>query len=1056
MKKIMSLLLAAAAVFQAAAVMAENETDSILRYQTLYSWDLSNESQVSEDPEARDIPVLSGSAEYNAEAENVRLNAADGAGLSLSLTDPVTAETAENDIELEFDAYFGKYPDQYFSYSITDSSGAELVDLSFTPYNSSKATVDGHLKIDGVPVIAADGDKSVNQQIVDCISAVNADGITAEPTHFRNEIDIVNGTVTVYITSGTKSGSFTGSFEPGDYSNVSGFSAAVTKSSTARYTYIDGLKISQYRYVIPPDDSELVHYITAEAEGDETIVDTSKMVYGEHIRSFLVTTARDGKTVRQYTADVQDSIRVNTEGADAVEVAPVYTYTDMEEAQFNTTEGVTLENINALGAVADGRYDITIQKTDSTLTDIYINGGMAVNNAEQPGRGRSNPRGALCELKDIRIEGGEINISTMRTEYNGTTYPNAPISEITIAKTPSVTERKTKITIMGDSLVCNYYGGKREELGSSQTGWGQQLLNFLDSGKYEVVNLANSGHYARILYETAMGGAVANSLPGDIILCQVGYNDRVRSNETEMVEYMTKMAEDAEAAGITLIFVAPPATCDDETKYGSGYANPIDTEAEDYVNTSYSYPVRYGQTVKETAEELGVGFIDLSRFSYDYLTGLYGAGIEEAGPLYAANIGVSDYIHLSYAGAMKWASFIAQELYDNGYIDALNEDFSYEITDTEGNAILCEVSSGGQTPPENEAIEARMYRTKDGIRIIAENGSEGIVYAGLYSSEGELLAVQSAELSGSEELLELPLPQAEGTYIRLFNWDEDMRPVSDAGTPVYTDEIYALPDNIQETVDLVLFGGQSNMSGRGSAAEAAVCSADAGFEYKAVSEPGKLLQISEPFGLGEDREGGLTDIDKNGKTKRTGSMVSAAAEAYYRQTGRQIVAVSASMGGTSTEEWKNGYVNDAAERLDAAKRFLADSGINIGRIFVVWSQGESDGDAKMSAETYTANTEEIFGVLKEHGAEKCFMIQTGHYNYIDYPGTTNGLSGEQWDERYRVIRDAQAELCESSGDFVLAGSFEPYINNMKDRYHYDQETYDAVGKAAGEAIANFY
>ncbi len=249
---------------------------------------------------------------------------------------------------------------------------------------------------------------------------------------------------------------------------------------------------------------------------------------------------------------------------------------------------------------------------------------MVGNNIEQTGRGRGTPKGSLYTAKDIKIEGGKIRINTQRDEYNGTTYPDAPVSSVTVKACPETVERKTKITILGDSLVAEYYGSRKEEdLGSNQTGWGQQLSNFIDTDEYEIVNLANSGHYAKILYETAMGGAVANSLPGDIVLVQVGYNDRVRSDETEMAEYMAKKAEDANAAGLRLIFVSPPATADDETKYGPGYKNPIDTSAADYVNTSYSYPVRYSETVKSVAAELGAGFIDLSRYSYDYLTSLY-------------------------------------------------------------------------------------------------------------------------------------------------------------------------------------------------------------------------------------------------------------------------------------------------------------------------------------------------------------------------------------------------------------------------------------------------
>lgn len=57
--------------------------------------------------------------------------------------------------------------------------------------------------------------------------------------------------------------------------------------------------------------------------------------------------------------------------------------------------------------------------------------------------------------------------------------------------------------------------------------------------------------------------------------------------------------------------------------------------------------------------------------------------------------------------------------------------------------------------------------------------------------------------------------------------------------------------------NLVVFAGQSNMSGRGDAAMAVKCNKKAGFEYKAISNPNELMPVLEPFGLGEERIGGI-------------------------------------------------------------------------------------------------------------------------------------------------------------------------------------------------------
>lgn len=256
-------------------------------------------------------------------------------------------------------------------------------------------------------------------------------------------------------------------------------------------------------------------------------------------------------------------------------------------------------------------------------------------------------------------------------------------------------------------------------------------------------------------------------------------------------------------------------------------------------------------------------------------------------------------------------------------------------------------------------------------------------------------------------------------------------------------------------VDLMVFAGQSNMSGRGDAETAIHCADGAGFEYKAVSHPEELLPIKEPFGLGEDKIGAISDRTEDGGTKRRGSMVSAIADTYHARTGRTIVGVSASIGGSNTEQWKQVYLADAIERLDLAKAFLSEHHFFIEKLFVIWCQGESDGDAKRTATDYTTNTKEIFRIFQTHGAEKCFLVQIGHYNYLDYPEGQNGLTGLEWDRHYAVIRNAQAALCETDKDFILAGSFEPCLHDMKDDYHYHQNAYNLVGKQVGAVLADY-
>ena len=255
---------------------------------------------------------------------------------------------------------------------------------------------------------------------------------------------------------------------------------------------------------------------------------------------------------------------------------------------------------------------------------------------------------------------------------------------------------------------------------------------------------------------------------------------------------------------------------------------------------------------------------------------------------------------------------------------------------------------------------------------------------------------------------------------------------------------------ITSAVDLIVFAGQSNMAGRGDAEDAPECLPGAGYEYKAVSAPEDLIPIQEPFGLHEDRANGLSDWTEDGGTKRSGSMVTALVNEYYRQTGHVVIGVSASKGGTSTEQWKKSYISDAVSRLESAKCYLSDHQIAVRDIYVVWCQGETDGDHQVTKEIYKKNTQELMEQFKKAGASHVFLLQIGHFNYL-----LHGEKGKAWDKRYEVIRQAQEELCRENGFFTLAASFEPYLTLMRDSYHYFQRAYDEVGTACGKIMAEY-
>lgn len=247
--------------------------------------------------------------------------------------------------------------------------------------------------------------------------------------------------------------------------------------------------------------------------------------------------------------------------------------------------------------------------------------------------------------------------------------------------------------------------------------------------------------------------------------------------------------------------------------------------------------------------------------------------------------------------------------------------------------------------------------------------------------------------------------------------------------------------------DLFLFMGQSNMAGRGIVTDshtegAPALEEGAGFEYRAVSSPDRLYPICEPFGRDENRKGGIDD-----GAMKTGSMVTAFANAYYEKTKVPIVGVSASKGGSRIDFWQPGgdFLRDAIARMKAACEFLAGNHFNIRHRFMVWCQGESDGDISKPGEQYRQEFERMLDAMLAAGIEKCFLIGIGHYN---------GTGGQDYSE----IRAAQEDIAETDKNVVMVSrSFAEMKERglMKDEFHYFQEAYNIVGREAGANTADY-
>lgn len=249
------------------------------------------------------------------------------------------------------------------------------------------------------------------------------------------------------------------------------------------------------------------------------------------------------------------------------------------------------------------------------------------------------------------------------------------------------------------------------------------------------------------------------------------------------------------------------------------------------------------------------------------------------------------------------------------------------------------------------------------------------------------------------------------------------------------------------TADLFLFMGQSNMAGRGISCErwpeqVPQLIQGAGYEYRAISDPEHLYQLEEPFGKDENNPEGIND-----GVLKSGSLVTAFVNTYYTDTGIPVIGISASKGGSSILQWQpdGTFLMDTINRQNAARKFLNDKNIKIRHEYILWCQGETDGDRKMSAGDYKKNFRQMFDAMKKNGIETCFLIRIGEYN-----------GAEEID--YSEIRKAQTELCEEYTDVILVSAeFERMKKRglMKDAFHYYQAAYNEVGCFAGKNTAEF-
>lgn len=255
------------------------------------------------------------------------------------------------------------------------------------------------------------------------------------------------------------------------------------------------------------------------------------------------------------------------------------------------------------------------------------------------------------------------------------------------------------------------------------------------------------------------------------------------------------------------------------------------------------------------------------------------------------------------------------------------------------------------------------------------------------------------------------------------------------------------------TVDIIIFSGQSNMQGQSDCLSENEIVENA-YEYKFLED--EMVPLKNPVGenITYKKECGIVyNANTNQKmwleTHVTGSacyghtnLVPEFVRAYKGNNEQGIIAVHIAKGSTQISEWLNGtpgYEIIKEKTLAAIKK--TNEKYEIGNLFFVWLQGESDAVAGNNKVYYKEKLLELYDSLKKDlNIDKFCIIRVGRF--------TN-------DERDLEIISAQDEICAENDSFIMLNTEattlneDPLYMHPTIRGHYSAKGLEKLGKKSG-------
>ena len=253
-------------------------------------------------------------------------------------------------------------------------------------------------------------------------------------------------------------------------------------------------------------------------------------------------------------------------------------------------------------------------------------------------------------------------------------------------------------------------------------------------------------------------------------------------------------------------------------------------------------------------------------------------------------------------------------------------------------------------------------------------------------------------------------------------------------------------------MDIIIFGGQSNMQGQTEGLPTYNPPVEGALEYRLTTN--ELIPLQHP--VGEPICAG-TEYLLNGSCDGGGNLIPAFCREYYKQTGREVVAVHAAKGNTTICEWKKG-----TKRYDFAKTKISSaiqkvrSLYPVEHIYYVWLQGESDAILKRTANEYLQDLIAYKNDLKaDFGIEKFGIIKVGYFAC-----QANWVAGTPEERRANDEAIMQAQECAVllDKDFAMLTRLCPTLSenpvyiNPNAIGHYNNQAMELIGEDGAKGL----